>query len=154
IEVLDTIQERCKFDEKRLNKAIEPLGIKDITFEDVKKIKHYILENVTSAKYYIDNRDNGALVFVADAYKEAMKTDEKKAEDMIHDEIKAECTVYPEDKLTAVVVDVTFDKKCVSAKFERNETFRSVVKELGYKWSNEKMQWEKKIGETTGTAED
>ncbi|MED5050630.1 hypothetical protein P9850_01935 [Anoxybacillus rupiensis] len=126
--------------------------IHKLTLDDIKVVKHFILEKRTSATYFIDNRYDDIYSFIAREYKEALKTDEEKAEEDLLLEIKKESTVFPDERNTNAVVEITVLTNRVTAKFEKNEEFRKVVKSLGYTW--EGSAWEKKISETTGSAED
>mgnify|MGYP001306836693 CR=1 FL=1 len=126
--------------------------IRELTLDDIMAVKHYILEHRTSAIYFIDNRYDDIYAFIAREYKEALKTDEEIAEEAILLEIKRESTVFPEEKMTNAVVEITVSPDRVTAKFEKNEAFRKIVKDLGFTWNG--SAWEKKISETTGSAED
>jgi len=126
--------------------------IRELTLDDIMAVKHYILEKRTAATYFIDNRYDDVYGYISREYKEALKTDEEIVEEAILLEIKWESTVFPEEKMTNAVVEITVSPDRVTAKFEKNEEFRKVVKSLGYTW--EGSAWEKKISETTGSAED
>lgn len=126
--------------------------IRKLTLDDMKVVKHFILENRTVATYYIDNRHNDVFAFIAREYKEALKTDEEKAEEELMQEIKAESTVYPDSAITNGVAEIMVETNKISVAFAKDETFRSIVKKLGYRWNGE--VWEKEITETTGSAEE
>lgn len=126
--------------------------IRELTLDDIMAVKHYILENRTTSTYFINNRFDDIYGYIAREYKEALKTDEEIAEEAILLEIKRESTVFPEEKMTNEVVEITVSPDRVTAKFEKNEAFRKIVKDLGFTWNG--SAWEKKISETTGSAEE
>ncbi|MFE7151643.1 hypothetical protein, partial [Heyndrickxia sporothermodurans] len=66
--------------------------------------------------------------------------------------IKTESTVFPENKITNAVAEITIKDDLVSVFFEKNEDFRKIIKGLGYVWSG--SSWGKKIEETTGAAKE
>lgn len=121
-----------------------------ITDEDIQKIKQYIIETKTSAKYYIDRRHNLVRDYILEekdaalAYFSEKESGEK--------ELETESIIFPEKRQTDSVVTIDFGKDYASASFEKNEAFRKIVKDLGFTWNG--SAWEKEISETTGSAED
>lgn len=126
-----------------------------IKYEQLPLILDYILKTYTRASYYIDNRSRDILKVLRSEHKEALKSDEEKAaeaiEKQLQKEILAQATVYPKSCEQKVVAEIKIKNDKVSVLYEKNEDFISIVKSLGYKWDG---IWEKKIKETTGTAEE
>lgn len=107
----------------------------------------WILKNKTTAKFYIDNRFD-----FTDAFVEFLSdTPEKKEEKKLEKEIKQESTVTPEKFITNVPAEINFTSEKITVKFEKNDTFRKIVKSLGYSWDG---IWSKNITKTTGSAEE
>lgn len=126
--------------------------LKGLTIEDMKIILDYIIKNKTKASFYIENRGETAFTLAAAVRDEALKTEEEKVEEKILAEMKLESTVSPEKTVTNSVAEITIKPDKVIVSFEKNEAFRKIVKELGYRWNG--SAWEKKISETTGSAEE
>lgn len=118
-------------------------------------VRDYIIENKTTARFYIDNRNTDPFRYLLDYYDEAFKTDEEKAKEEMEGkmvkELKLESTVYPENKITNAVVEIIPKDDKITVRFEKNEEFRKIVKSLGYTWNS---IWERKITQATGTVED
>lgn len=131
-------------------------NISDVKFEDLERIKNYILTTKTNASYFIDTRYDKIIDIVEREKGEALKSDEEKALDeeakRLEKEAQAEATVFPNERETDAVVEITFNDKEVRARFERNEQFRLIVRGLGYRWDG--SAWVRKISARTGSAED
>lgn len=139
-------------DDKMVMKGLsEYYGFIDITKEDILTIRDYIIENKTDAKYYIDNRSDRLWDYIEREIKNAIKSEKELIEEKAIVDIKLESTVYPDNKITNVVAEITVKDDKVTVMFEKNEDFRQLVKSLGYKWEG---TWERKITEYTGKAED
>lgn len=110
----------------------------------------YLLENKTKASWFIDNRYESILDLLVKIYKE-IPTDEDIIKRQTELEMKAKCTVMPENTSTNLVAEIIIKDDEVAVKFERNDRFITVVKSLGYEW---KGKWKREISETTGTAKD
>lgn len=110
----------------------------------------YIIETETSAKFFIDNRNRYAEDII-DQYKEQYKNEFKKTiDDVQKEEIEKECTVKPIEVKHCGIVKIDFnskDKK-ITAEYEKNDDFRSIVKSLSLKWNN---GWYRNINELTGS---
>ena len=93
--------------DKELQKLSKLYEVK-LTPERVLTVRDYIIENKTSAKYYIDNRDDYIIYTILKEMKNALKTEEQLAaeqiEKMREEEIRKESTVYPENRVTDVPV--------------------------------------------------
>ena len=128
----------------------------NLTTEDVLRIKDYIMRNKTSASYYIDSRYENIYKIIKAEMKEALKTEEEIAAEEIDKkaelEIKAESTVRPENSVSERAAEIRVKDDKISVIFEKNDIFRSIVKDLGYKWSG--YAWERKINKFNGPAAD
>lgn len=113
----------------------------------------YMTMQITNAAWYIEYRDQS---YYIDEVLAEMKIPSKEelVEKEREKELRVESTAYPENcEYTAPAeIEVTQDRVAVS--FEKNDTFRAVVKDLGYKWDSGAMQWYRKIGPITGSAPD
>jgi len=143
--------------QKMIDKINE--GIK--LHEDIKKPKiaenyrialDYMINNKTTAKYYIDNRGESILDLSKQLYKENKEDTEKVVKEVAERDVKSESTVKPEDAKTEMVAEIIVKKEEVKVVFaEKDDDFRKIVKSLGYKWDS---IWCKNITELTGSAED
>lgn len=128
----------------------------EVDEETVREILHFILEKRTSARYYIESRYENPHWLIHREYAEAMKSDEEREREREEkenlDQIRAEATVFPEERETNAIAEIRFDSESVSVSFERNEVFRQLVRGLGYRWDG--SRWERSITFKTGSAED
>lgn len=125
-------------------------------FEELPIILSYILQTYTSAKYFIDRRDYAITQIINDEAPKALKTDQEKMQEKIEAELAAqvqeESTVYPENSISNVAAQIDFTENLVSVRYEKNEKFREIVRELRYSWNG--TAWERKITQTTGSSVD
>lgn len=132
--------------------------IEGLTMEEVNDIFDYIFKKKTKAYFYIDRRKFTVYEIiddVRDEFKDAALISEQASDpidEQLADEVKAESTVFPKEPITNAVAEITIKNNAIHVEFEKNETFRKLVKELGYTWNG--SAWEKKITETTGSAEE
>lgn len=124
--------------------------LKGKSVEDIKVIMDYVLINKTEARYYINNREYKSLYLLASVAREALKSDDDKINEKLVNEIKLESAIFPENAVTNNIVEIIIGNSKISVKFEKNETFRTVVKSLNYKWNG---IWEREITETNGPIE-
>lgn len=110
----------------------------------------------TDASWWIDNRVNDdkiGLRRLINAEIEAIKKAEKEPPKAIIEAAKAEATVYPEKRVTDLVVEISVSDNEVSAYLpERSDVFREIVKGLDYGWGS--GRWRKPIKVTNGPASD
>lgn len=124
--------------------------------EKTNKVKFFIIENKTTAKYYIDNRsDTLAQMFDREkdeALKSGSEIAKEEAEKEFEKEAKIEATVYPRETGTNSVVEIGYTEKEITAITEKNETFRKLVRDIGFRWDNGK--WSRSLSYKTGRPED
>jgi len=127
--------------------------LKDITKEEVLKVRDYIIENETSSKFYIDNRSHNVDEIILKFKDIALKDEREVVEDRrIEKEIEEESLVVPENNKYNDAVEIKEENNEIIALFEKNDIFIEIVKELGYKWRN--RAWRKEISEQTGNSAD
>lgn len=132
--------------EKRFESPIEKK--KDL----LREVLNHVLTTKTSASWYIDNRGNMPRE-IAENISEEIKKIEKIETAPV--DIKIEATVYPENKITEAVAEISIKDNMISVKFEKNEKFISLVKSLNFKWDSDwNSGWSRNINELTGSAED
>lgn len=120
--------------------------------EEMLEAETFLLENMTEAKYWIDNR----MSTLSDIMNTGiMRIREKKKEEVPEEverertEEKAALTVAPETERTkGGVAEIRCRKGSVETIYEKDDDFRAIVKGYGYKWNG--SIWEKKITEFTG----
>jgi len=124
----------------------DELNPEKITYDELMRVKDYILETKTKASWYIDHRNKSLAHIVLTEKDKALQNP---IQNMNEIEVKAESTVFPENKITDSVAEITVTADKVTVICEKNDTFREIVKSLGYKWNG---IWEKAINEITGSA--
>ncbi|AVF28866.1 hypothetical protein [Paenibacillus larvae] len=145
--------------QRLIQKFLEDDELTDLglSTEELNLVLTHILQTKKSARFYIENRTD-IWDMIQKEKKEALKPIEvKEAEKQEEDillEIKAEATIFPKEKVTNGVVEITFAEDCVSAKFEYNEQFIKLLKQFGFNYERREKVWKRKISEVTGSAED
>jgi len=105
------------------------------------------LMHKTKASWFIDNRDKYIGDILVGIVKDLLVEDKEKFEQ----EVLAESTVYPENCQYTAPAEITVKDDEISVVFEKNDTFREIVKGLGYKWDG---KWVRKITDTSGPVAD
>jgi len=113
----------------------------------------YIITNKTNASWWIDNRNTNIFNIVnLNNIKEEMNIKYKKdKEKIILDQLKEESTVYPENVISNVPVEIKFENDTIKVFFEKNDKFIEIIKSLEYKWNG---VWSRKIDKTSGKIKD
>lgn len=131
--------------EKLITKVVE-------SRQDIyREVIDYVINNKTKASWFIDNRNSDIKYLSLDLYKEYTSYKEQKEVEPLVEEIKAETTVYPENKITDAVVEIVIEGETIKARFEKNDEFINIVKLLGYKWDG---VWKRTLVKTNGTVKD
>jgi hypothetical protein len=58
--------------------------------------------------------------------------------------------IYPENPITKVIAEITFNPDIVKVRFEKNKAFIEIVKSLKFSWNPGDLTWYKHINEYTG----
>ena len=120
--------------------------------EEIKALASEVLNDWINthvkATWYIDNRSFSNYKLMLDEYNENLKNKDTEIETR---SIKDESTVYPDNAITNLPVEIIAQDDKIEARFEKDENFIRIVKSLGYKWSG---VWGKEIKETTGDVKD
>jgi len=138
---------------EKVEKIDKPtMRIIELNEEDKITIINFVIRK-TKASWFIDNtRTSCFLDFIENILVEAKKEVKITEEEPIVKDIKVEATVYPENKISNAVVEIAISDNSISAKFEKNDKFRDVVKSLNFKW--EETKWVRNINELTGSSND
>ncbi|HZK57037.1 MAG TPA: hypothetical protein VFD17_01905 [Clostridia bacterium] len=131
--------------ERRMERLSENDGLSE---EDVARILDYILENKTNSRFFIDNRNEDIRQIIRREAEEALKSDEEIYEEKLLEEERISSIVYPEDRVTDVPVEIMFSENRIDLRFEKNEDFRLLVRDLGYTWGS--GTWYRTLDNTTG----
>lgn len=114
--------------------------------------------NETSARWWIDNRleADTALYFDAARACLALETTPEPVEREVKaadDQVRIEATVRPTNVKTETVAEIrTCDGEVQIAFPERHDGFRTLVKDLGYRWAD--GHWSRNVGKFAGTPRD
>ncbi len=125
----------------------------------------------TAAHWWIDNREKAeAYSFMDvrlnferefDTWREAHKDEDvtvtasqEKVSDEIRKAAEAEMIAAPENQTHRGAVEITVTETAVSARYEKDDDFRNIVKRLGFRWNADRRAWEKVINIFTGTAQE
>lgn len=137
---INKIEEKIQENEKEENLKI---------VEQYRLALDFMINAKITAKYYIDNRGENGKYLVKQLYKECKEDLETKEKEVEMEDIIQEGTVAPKEVKYPGIVHIEAIKDQVNAKYERNDKFREVVKNLNFKWVNTK--WLKNISELTGS---
>jgi len=137
-QLIENIQNKMvKIEERKGNKEL------------ANTIFDFILTTKTAAKWFIDNRfDFSNVEELFRTIKAELPTVEEVVEKKITEEVKVESAISPEEIKHDGIIEILATETKISVKFEKNDDFRTIVKELGYKWDG---IWERNINETTGS---
>jgi len=113
------------------------------------------LKSHSSASWWIDHRDYNSYFSLQRLLKEeleAVKKAEAEPPKAVIEEARAEATVYPEKRVSDNVAEISIKGDMLTVFFpERRDSFREVVKDLGFFWDN---GWKRKIVTKNGRIED
>lgn len=123
------------------------------TIEELLKAEGYLIKNKVEARFWIDSREDSLSKILGQGIVENRKGQDvpEDIEQEIEEE-KAALTVRPlkgEQKGGIVELKIGSD---VEARYEKDDEFRAIVKEFGYKWDG--GCWRKKVTEYTGEPEE
>lgn len=119
---------------------------------------YFGLEVKTDAKFWIDTRrycETEILCGFVEEYKSHKSTEIPEEVKQEIAEEKEKATVVPEDaERKPGIVKIEFDsvKRVLTAKYEKNDDFISIVKDIGFRWDG--VVWYKEITEYTGRQEE
>lgn len=154
LDKLDKLIDECKADDSKWESWQCINGLKGVELEQLKEIKNYIAEKKTSSRYYIDSRNGSLAHTIASVKRDALKSYEEQLKDeyekKLEIEIKLENTVYPIERITDAIADIKIEDRLISVKFEKNEKFRDLVKQLGFRFNWPNKAWERKLEKTNG----
>jgi len=108
----------------------------------------------TDASWWIDNRlndDKIGLRRLMNAEIEVLKKAVDEPPAQIVEQAKIEATIYPENAISNLIAEIAYDERHTEVTFpEKNDSFREIVKDLGYKW--EPSTWFLLINNANGPA--
>ena len=105
-------------------------------------------EEAKKASYWIDLRYRTFTEIIDDLKEEYKGNFGNNVKDISEREAKAESTIEPSEVKYDGIVEIIPTKDKIEVKYEKNEDFRSIVKDLGYAWNN---GWSRNITELTGS---
>lgn len=111
----------------------------------------YIAANMVRSSWWIDHRDEKPHDVIHDMAKEAKQHAPKTEDERAASE---EATLTPSKVSHGGTVEIITSEDCVSVKYVKDESFRKIIKELGYKWNPDDRTWERSISYFTGSPED
>lgn len=117
----------------------------EVLLSVAKSITLFIIENKTSARYYIENRDKSGTSTIINIFREIMKE-----RDIIPEEIIQDGTIAPEEvKHSGIVKVLKANSESIEVEYQKDNDFIRIVKELNYKWNG--LVWHRNIKEVTGS---
>lgn len=116
----------------------------------------YIIREKTTAAWWIDNQGMPLLRLIADLVKnpEQMAADQTEAQLASEAAAETEAIAEPQERRHDGIVDIRAADDRVSAAYRKDDSFRELVKALGYRWNAAESVWFLTIGSKTGTAAD
>lgn len=101
----------------------------------------YIAISKVKASWWIDNKSQNISAIVREAIVDGMLDE-------------AEATLMPEALSHAGIVEVKVDQNRVSAKYPKDDDFRTLVKSMKFRWDHENSRWIRETNQFSGSAED
>ncbi len=114
----------------------------------------HVITSKAKASWWIDNRHyvHDVKGFILMAHEEAKKEKREAADANGLVDIRTEAMVMPEKAITNATAEIRVQDDKIVVLFEKNDTFREVVRSLSYKWTG--AAWERNLNELTGLAHD
>lgn len=142
--ILADREKYSKYSDKDLDEAMEKLGRAITAME-------WLYSTKTDSKFWIENRD----LTTQELLNYAMKESETAIIEEECEETKTpEIIIVPETLVESGIVTVKVCEVNVSVAYQKNDKFREVVKQLGYRWDSDDKDWYKNLTETTGSGID
>lgn len=123
-----------------------------VDLSEMEDIEDMLLQK-SDARYWIDRRAWKPDFLLEEAYKELQKKKNEIPEEIREELLKEEAalTVEPQGKEKDGIVKISVENSCIVARYKKDDTFRQIVKSLGYTWGE---AWSKNITEYTGPEKD
>jgi len=114
-------------------------------------IQLFLINEKTNSSWFINMRDYSEKKIISDILNEYKDFKKQEENNVRIKDIKFESTISPEEIMHTGIVEIIGDDSIIKAKYEKNETFMSIVKSLGYTWDG---VWQRELKETTGVFAD
>ena len=122
----------------------------EVEYKSFLEVAEHLFATKTSAAFWIENRDLTIRILV----KEHLGVFKKSEEKSELQPIIADYAVKPENSITDAVAEVKFSNDILTVSFpSKNDALIKSCKEMGMKWNNKDLVWERKLSEITGTTD-
>lgn len=142
--ILADREKYSKYSDKDLDEAMAKLDRANTAME-------WLYSTKTESKFWIENRDLTSQELLNYALKES---ESSIIEDECEETKNPEIIIVPESLTESGIVTVNVCEVNVSVAYQKNDKFREVVKQLGYRWDSDDKDWYKNLNETTGSGID
>ena len=142
--ILADREKYSKYSDKDLDEAMAKLDRANTAME-------WLYSTKTDSKFWIENRDLTSQELLNYALKESEiviigeECEETKTPEIV---------IVPETITESGIVTVKVCEVNISVAYLKNDKFREVVKQLGYRWDSDDKDWYKNLTETTGSGID
>lgn len=105
----------------------------------------------TQAGWWIDNRDD--IISIAQKTASELEENPRKRDSLrteSHDPDEA-TIAKPENKVHNGIVDIRASEQVISASYPKDDTFRGIIKKLGYRWNRDESSWQLPINFVSGS---
>lgn len=126
----------------------------NILRNDIKRFdatRTYILRNVSSASWWIDKRGTFAKYVLGEFYKSHQAEIDTQDEPEVQEESAEILTTETPDHGTATIKIIG---QHVQASYPKDETFRQIVKDMGFRFDSDDIVWVLRCDQFTGGAKD
>lgn len=123
-------------------------AVTDAIIDNLYKFQDLILSN-NKATFFINKRNTSINDLIEENAEYIINKESIENEKELRTTIINETTVEPDEIKFEGVVEIVANIEEVYAIYEMNDSFRKIVKDLGYSW--EKNKWSRKINTTTGS---
>lgn len=136
--------------------AVLRADVRPEKLEDYDLTVAYLLQKRKLASQWIEARGERVSMTVAATVSEAKAANSPAPAQAIPEaeDVVAEATVQPQDVTHGGSVEIGVEGDIVRARYVKDESFRLLVKGLGFRWNADLQAWERKTGIRTGSAED
>lgn len=146
-------EQLTKILEKKKAKGSSSLERAEESYNEITRTYDFILSNKDSASWWIDRRNDSARSIINQNAGKVPVVDDRDASEIVKEAVE-EATIAPENRTHSGAVTITVKDAVVSARYQKDDDFRTVVKSLGYRWSSDDRAWNKWMSVTTGAASD